>query len=254
MTDRPLQTSGTLAVVIGRAGSKGMPGKNAMLIGGRPAVCWSIDAARRAHLVNHIVVSTDCAGVRAAAVGMRARVIDRPSSLAADDSTVDDAVRHAVCEHERASGEQIERVVILYASVPVRPQNLIDRAVTKLVRAQADSVQSYSPVGKHHPWWTVKVSPETGIVSSFGGGPLNAGIYRRQELPDAYIPDGGVIAVTRAALMLELPNVPDGPHRFLGCDVRGITTNPGDVVDVDGPVDAQVASVMLSASTRRNTA
>ena len=254
MINGMLQAQGTLAVVLGRAGSKGLPGKNAMHIAGRPAVCWSIDTARHAHQVNAVVVSTDCPGVRAAADRMGVTVIDRPVELAGDAATVDDAVRHAVQQHEFDAGAPVERVVILYANVPVRPSDLIDRAVTKLIRSEADSVQSYCPVGKHHPWWTVRVNDETGIVAAFDGGAMNHNTYRRQDLPPAYIPDGGVIAVTREALMLEIEEAPEGPHRFLGCDMRGITTEPGEVVDIDGPVDAQVASTMLSPTAQRSTA
>jgi CMP-N-acetylneuraminic acid synthetase len=254
MIKRTSQAQGTLAVIIGRAGSKGLPGKNAMLIGGRPAVCWSIDAARHAHLVNAVVVSTDCAGVEDAADRMGVTVLERSEELASDEATVDDAVRDAVLQYEAATNQRIERVVILYANVPVRPADLVDRAVRTLIETQADSVQSYAPVGKRHPWWTVRIADESGIVSAFDGGALNHGAYRRQDLPAAFVPDGGVIALTREALMLEIKHAPEGPHRFLGCDIRGIETEEGDVVDIDSPTDAQVASAILNQSQKRITA
>lgn len=245
---------GTLAVILGRAGSKGLPGKNAMQIGGRPAVAWSIDAARHAHLVNALVVSTDCSSVKRTATTMGAVVIDRPKELAHDNATVDDAVRNAVLQYEASNVTQVQSVVILYASVPVRPAGLIDRAITTLQETQADSVQSYAPVGKQHPWWTVRISDGAGIVSAFDGGSLNHDTYRRQDLPAAYIPDGGVIAVTREALMLEINEAPEGPHQFLGCDIRGIRTEQGEVVDIDSTIDAQVASAILSEPNKRITA
>lgn len=254
MNSKQLSAQGTLAVILGRAGSKGLPGKNAMVVAGRPAVGWSIDAARHARLVQSVIVSTDCPGVRDAAQSMGVTVIDRPEELAQDSTSVDDAVRDAVLRYEMTAFEEVQRVVILYANVPVRPADLIDRAVTKLIQTEADSVQSYTTVGKRHPWWTVCIKDESGIVSAFDGGALNHGTYRRQDLPDAYLPDGGVLAVTREALMLEIEEAPAGPHQFFGCDIRGVTTSDGEVVDIDSHIDAQVANAVLLDQNRRITA
>ncbi len=55
---------------------------------------------------------------------------------------------------------------------------------------------------------------------------LNHNVFRRQDLPAAYLPDGGVIALTRRSLMLEV-EAQDGPHRFFGVDRRGIVSEPG---------------------------
>ena len=58
----------------------------------------------------------------------------------------------------------------------------------------------------------------------------------RQDLPPAFLPDGGVIAVTRRALRREIDGVPDGPHAFFGADHRVVLTDAGAVIDDDGTV------------------
>ena len=40
-----------------------------------------------------------------------------------------------------------------------------------------------------------RVDPATGAVP-VGGDVLNHGVFRRQDLPPAFVPDGGVIVVT----------------------------------------------------------
>lgn len=235
--------SATLGVIIGRAGSKGLPGKNARQIAGRPCVAWTIDDALAATRLDRLVVSTDCARMTDVARELGVNAIPRPPELARDDTTVDAAVRHAVEEADPAV--QCARVVILYANVPVRPPGLIDRAITLLEESGADSVQSYAPVGKHHPLWTAVVEA-TGAVRPWQGDTLNAGIFRRQDLPPAHIPDAGVIGVSRPALFLEVPGVPPGPHAFFGADRRGILTREGDVIDIDSEIDAAVAEAILS--------
>ncbi|MCA9285793.1 MAG: NTP transferase domain-containing protein, partial [Phycisphaerales bacterium] len=139
--------STVLAVVIGRAGSKGLPGKNARVVAGRPMVCHSIEDALQAESVDRVVVSTDGDAIAAAARGMGVEVVRRPAELAHDTATVDSAVRHAV----EALDDPAPLIVVLYANVPVRPPGLIDRAVRLLRDSGADSVQSYASVGKHHP-------------------------------------------------------------------------------------------------------
>ena len=225
---------GVIAVIIGRAGSKGLPGKNSRALLGRPMVWYTIQDAKRASLVDRIIVSTDCEEIRRIAEEEGLAVIDRPPELAGDTATVDDAVRHAV--ETDGGNEQI--IIILYANVPVRPGDLIDRAVRMLADNKgADSVQSYCDVGKHHPYWMVELD-EGDRVAQYHPNT----VYRRQDLPELLLPDGGVIAVRRASLF----TVVEGqPHAFLGKDRRGVITPPGQVLDVDSRIDLDLAEVIL---------
>ena len=93
-----------LAVVIGRAGSRGLPGKNALLLAGRPLICHTIDDARAATTVDRVVVSTDGDAIAAAAESMDVPVVPRPPDLATDTAPVAAAVRHAVSEHDADGG------------------------------------------------------------------------------------------------------------------------------------------------------
>jgi len=245
---------GALAIILARAGSKGVPGKNTADIAGRPCIAWTFDAVRGARTVARTVVSTDDARVLAVAAMAGVAVIQRPGALASDTATVDDAVRHAVKEIEQKSppakpapGTAPAPIVILYGNVPIRPPGLIDGAVQLLLRTGCDSVQSYSPVGKHHPWWTARLDP-SGRVSPWEGETLNHGVYRRQDLPAAHIPDGGVLVVSRRALFGEIKGVEPGPHAFLGRDRRGVVS-PGLVVDIDSLLDLAVADTVLRSRT-----
>ncbi len=162
---------------------------------------------------------------------------------------MDAAARHAITSLSSSLRPSISPslpIAILYANVPVRPPDLIDRALDLLSRSGADSVQSYASVGKHHPWWTARVDPDdAGRVTPWQGDVLNHGVHRRQDLPPAFIPDGGVLVCTHRALTLRVPGTAPGPHAFLGLDRRGIITREGDVVDIDSPIDLLVADAIL---------
>jgi CMP-N,N'-diacetyllegionaminic acid synthase len=243
-----MSTTGALALVLGRAGSKGVPGKNRAMIGGKPCVQWTIEAAARSTLVSKIALSTDDPEMLDLAERLGIIAIERPAPLASDVARVDDAARDALLALERRGTTLGPRdpILILYANVPIRPADLFDRAISMLTSTGCDSVQSYAPVGKYHPWWMARVD-EHGNVRPWEGDVLNHGVFRRQELPPCHVPDGGVIALTRQALMLEIPGVPEGPHAFFGKDRRGVINPEGAVIDIDAPHDLIAAERALYA-------
>jgi CMP-N,N'-diacetyllegionaminic acid synthase len=227
--------AGALAVVIGRAGSKGLPRKNALPVAGVPMIAHTIRFARASSCIARVIVSTDGEEIAEIARGEGVEVVLRPEALANDTATVDAAVRHAVT----AAESDAEIVVILYGNVPVRPADLADRAVARLVESGADSVQSFYRVGKTHPYWMSRLDGE-GRISQF----IENRVFRRQDLPPLFMLDGGIIAVRRASLF----EVREGePHAFLGRDRRGIETREGEVVDVDSAIDLAVAEAILGS-------
>lgn len=245
-----------IVIILGRGGSKGVPRKNVAPVAGRPCVAWSVESARASQSAGLIVVSSDDEEILSVGRAAGAVAIGRPAELATDTARVDDAARHTLDEIERLGLARVTArtpVVILYANVPVRPEGLIDRAVSLLIDTEADSVQSYAPVGKHHPWWTARVD-SAGTVSPWEGSVLNHGVYRRQDLPPAHVPDGGVLVVSAASLRLSIPGVPKGPHAFFGIHRRGVVHAEGSVVDIDGPIDMLVADAILRGRDGREAA
>ncbi|MDX2016300.1 MAG: N-acetylneuraminate synthase family protein [Planctomycetota bacterium] len=251
---QPSGEPGAIAIILARGGSKGVRGKNRREVAGRPCVEWTLDAALNAQSVARVLVSTDDDEVARIARDRGAMVVARPEHLATDTARVDDAARHALrLALGFARGADVPDstpVVILYANVPVRPAGLIDRAVALLRETGADSVQSYERVGKHHPWWTARVGSD-GAVTPWEGDVLNHGVFRRQDLPPAFVPDGGVLVVTRRALELRVPGAGEGPHAFFGIDRRGIVNEAGSVVDIDAPIDLHVADAVLRERATR---
>ncbi len=243
--------TGALAIILARAGSKGVPGKNVAPVAGRPCIAWTIDAAMDASTIGRVVVSSDDPIALDVASASGCERVARPPELASDTATVDGAARHALDSllPPKPSDDRLP-VVILYANVPVRPAGLIDRGVELLMSSGGDSVQSYQPVGKHHPWWTARLDAD-GHVLPWEGDVLNHGVYRRQDLPPAFIPDGALLVVTARALRLRIPGVPPGPHAFFGLDRRGVLNPEGSVVDIDHRHDLLVADAILREAQNR---
>ena len=238
----PTESACATAVVIGRAGSKGLPGKNIRSLGGRPMIWYTLERIERSRSVKRIILSTDSPTLADQAahcpLSLPLTYVARPPELARDDSSVQDVVRHAVA----STGDDSGICVVLYVNVPLRPVDLIDRAVDMLRRTGADSVQSYVPSGTHHPWWQIRIDEEARSLPWHHSVP-----DRRQDLPPAFAHDGGIIAVTRASLFNDGP--PSGPHAFLGHDRRALVNRAGDVIDIDDALDLHFAEAVLASGT-----
>lgn len=233
---------GALGVILARAGSKGLPNKNSMKIAGKPMLAWTIEHALASQQIKRVLVTTDGEALATIAGKYDVEIVRRPAELATDTSTVDAAARHAVNQVV----DTHENVCLLYGNVPVRPNDLSDRAIDMLDETGADSVQSVCPVGKNHPYWMKTVDPETGRLGMLHDNQ----VYRRQELPPVYMLDGGVIALKRSSLF----NLIEGqPHAFLGADRRAVVTEPGEVVDVDTKEDFKTAEAILEDRLENGT-
>lgn len=232
------------AVILARAGSKGLPGKNRASVAGRPCVEWTFEHVQGLVGVGRAGVSTDDEEIAKLATQAGIEHWPRPAELANDTATVDAAARAAIQQaDEHAVVPSDSAIVMLYANVPIRPTGLIDRALATFHETGCDSVQSYGTVGKFHPLWTAQVD-ERGRVRPWQGEKLFGGVYRRQDLAPAFVPDGGVIVVRRSCLDVAASE-PQNPHAFLGRDHRAVTTEPGEVVDIDNEIDLAVADQIL---------
>jgi CMP-N-acetylneuraminic acid synthetase len=228
----------TLGVILARAGSLGLANKHLRLLLGRPMIEYTFDHVFNAALLNKVVVSTDCPGVKRLAERYRIDVIDRPAELATSDASVQDAMLHAMKTVEKDSSFHADALVVLYGNVPVRGVGVIDSAIELLRESNCDSVRSFCPVGKWHPAWMSKLDGDK-------VEPLQSGsIHRRQDLAPLYLHDGAVVAVSRSSMLRGLRFAHD-PHAFFGIDRRGIHTGMGETVEVDHQRDLFWAEAVL---------
>ena len=82
-----------LAIIPARGGSKRIPRKNVMPFGGKPMLCWSVEAALETGLFSDVVVSTDDLEIAATARRSGASTpFERPASLADDHTPMRDVL------------------------------------------------------------------------------------------------------------------------------------------------------------------
>jgi len=145
----------TLAVILARAGSKGLPDKCVLPLCGQPVIAYTLRHAQQSRRTDAIVLTTDSAPAMAVGRSRGVRVIERPPELATDTAPVDAVVRHAVkaYEDEIVKPVDVDIVVILYGNIPVRAEGAIDRCVDHLMETGCDSVRTVVRVSKQHPDW-----------------------------------------------------------------------------------------------------
>ncbi|HEY1552727.1 MAG TPA: acylneuraminate cytidylyltransferase family protein, partial [Kofleriaceae bacterium] len=122
-----------LGLITARGGSKGIPGKNVALCGGKSLLAWTAEASLGAACVTRTVISTDDAQIAECAKCLGVDVpFLRPTELASDTATSIDVAIHAVswlCEHERWSPDVL---VLLQPTSPLRVSRHIDEAFALL--------------------------------------------------------------------------------------------------------------------------
>jgi len=136
------------AILIGREGSTGFPGKNVCPVLGRPLVAYPIMAAQAAPSIDRIYVSTDSQAIKDIAAKFGTIVIDRPGYLCSKEALGEDAYVHAyeLIKAECAEqGEVLELLVLLMANAPTISAEILEEGIRVLRKQpQTDSAVTVS--------------------------------------------------------------------------------------------------------------
>ncbi|HVP91401.1 MAG TPA: acylneuraminate cytidylyltransferase [Terriglobales bacterium] len=195
-----------LALIPARGGSKGIPGKNIKLLGGRPLIAYSIAAAKASSFIERTIVSTDDAEIARVATALGAEVpFRRPAELAGDSVTDLPVFQHALLTLATSDDYRPDIVVHLRPTSPLRPPGLVDGAIrTLLENPDADSVRSVAPPNQNpYKMWRTNEGRLEPLLPAGAPEPYNA---PRQSLPETYWQTGQV-DVMRAATINEKRSV-----------------------------------------------
>src|SRR5829696_3701443 len=182
-----------LGVVPARGGSRGIPRKNLVEVGGRPLLAYTADAARASRRLSRTVLSTDDAAIATAGRQLGLDVpFMRPPELAVDDTPMLPVLQHAVTEAAK-SGPAADIVVLLQPTSPLRRAEHIDAAVDLLEQSGADSVISVVEVPhQFNPVSVMRLDEDR--LHPFTGGLT---IARRQDKPRVFARNGPAVLAVR---------------------------------------------------------
>lgn len=216
-----------LAVIPARGGSKGVPRKNLRLVGGKPLIAWTIQAALDSRSIDRVVVSTDDEEIGSVSREWGADVpFMRPSELSSDSAPGDAPFRHAA---EMVPGHDL--AVLLQPTSPLRGHADIDGCI-ELAIASDGPVVSVCECAKHPAWmFTLDGVTMKPLL------PELARTTRRQDLPTAYALNGAVYVMSTADLRAGRPLVTP--------DTSAYIMPPERSIDIDTEFDLLIASAYL---------
>ena len=206
----------TAALIPARGGSKRLPRKNILDLGGKPMLAYPIEAALATGLFDRVYVSTDDVEIAKIAEVYGAMVIDRPIEIASDQSTVVE-----VCLHALETDPEIDLLCCIYATaVLLRPGSI--KAGHHLIgnQPETDFVMGVSGF-EHSPVQALKKSVD-GYLSYMW--PDWKGV-QSQFHPHLVVSNGSLYWAKREALLNE--------KTFYGNRLRGVVLDMDEVCDVD---------------------
>lgn len=175
-----------VTIIPARGGSKGIPKKNLIEFSGRPLLYWSISQSLNTSLVDETYVTSDSVDILECAKNWGAIPIRRPDSISGDTASSESALLHAI----EVIGEEVEMVVFLQATSPLRKPDDINRAIEMFKRSKFDSIFSGAVLEDFLVW-----SRQSGKLSCLNANPVNRA--RRQDRDEiSYVENGSIYITT----------------------------------------------------------
>ncbi|MES2239814.1 MAG: acylneuraminate cytidylyltransferase family protein [Bacteroidota bacterium] len=211
-----------LAIIPARGGSKGVPGKNNKLLGGKPLMGYTIEQAIASHSFAKIIVSTDDESITKTAIDFGAEVpFIRPSELATDTASSIAVVQHAV-DFLESKNEFFDAVCLLQTTSPFREKGFINKAIEKFSSTNLDALVSVLQVPhQYNPHWVFEADKNGILQIATGEKEI---IKRRQDLPEAFFRDGAIY-LTKVELIKK--------GTFYGEKLSYFKSNPTLYVNID---------------------
>jgi N-acylneuraminate cytidylyltransferase len=228
-----------LALIPARGGSKSLPRKNVLPLGGIPLIAHTIRAAQAASLVTRVVVSTENAEIAALARRFGAGVVNRPIELASDEASSESALLHALDYLETVEGYRPDILCFLQCTSPLTAPDDIDGVLAAMIAAGADTALAVTRF--HYFVWRQDAEGDAAGVNHDKAVRL-----RRQDRHREFLETGAVYAM-----------VADGfraaRHRFFGRTV--LHEMPASrVLEIDDPEDFVLAAERLDTNKRAKLA
>lgn len=224
--------SGIVAVIPARGGSKGIPRKNLVDLGGKPLIQWTIEAAIESRALDRVIVSTEDVEIAACARSAGAEVpFLRPPELAEDSVHAVHVVLHALDWLTHARQAAPDGVMMLLPTAPLRLPDDIRGAVNLFDQHHANSVISVVDLGKYLT--NLRFMDGNQLIVTAPSESRNA---QRQGLRKLYSVNGSIF--------LAKPEVLYAAGTFHVPSALGYVMHPLNSVDINSYEDLELARLL----------
>lgn len=221
-----------VAIIPARGGSKRLPNKNLRIIGGKPMIAWTIEAALSSKCFERVIVTTDNDLIAETAMIFGADVpFMRPKEFATDTATSIDVILHAIEYLERPS-----TFALLQPTSPLRTSVHIKEAVFKFFSYTADALISVSQ-GNPASWlYEINSNHE---LSKLLRGNIET---HSQKAKKVYAPNGAIYLCTTETFLTSRTFI---PPKSIAYEMSHI-----DSIDIDDIDDFRLVECILDQGLR----
>ena len=225
-----------IAFVFARGGSKGLPGKNIRLLGGKPLIAWSIGHALAVKRIEQVIVSTDSEEIATIARQYGAEVpFIRSADLARDDSPEWLAWSHALNYLRETNGSLPDVMVTVPTTAPLRQPIDIENCLDEYEKGDADLVITVTAAHRS-PYFNMVKRNADGTVDLVI--PPQSAIARRQDVPVVY-DMATVCYVANPEFVMTHKAIFEGR-------VKAVQVPIERAIDIDTLLDFQIAESILN--------
>ena len=217
----------TIAIIPARGNSRRLPNKNIKFLGGIPLLVHSINYAKQYDFIDAIYVTTNDKDTKDIAFQYGALVIDRPKELAGDLEPTVTALKHVL----EFIDDDIENVVLLQPTNPLRPKQLLIEAFQLFTEKESNSLFT---VSRNHQ--------KFGTIEKDVFKPYNYKIGQRsQDLEPLYF-ENGLLYITKAKHILNNEIITKNAYPL-------VVNHPFSSIDIDTQEDFDLAEFMINKYT-----
>jgi CMP-N,N'-diacetyllegionaminic acid synthase len=220
----------TVAIILARGGSKGIPKKNIIDFCGQPLIAWTIQNCIEGG-ADSVWVSSDADDILSVGVKYGARPILRPDDISGDFATSESAWLHAINHIEESQKSLIDWVLAPQVTSPLRQAGDIKNGLTKAYSGEFDSLFSCS-IAEDLFFWQKNTN---GNLDSVNYDWRNR--KRRQDTPKQYIENG--------SFYIFQPSVLKNNNNRFGKKIGFVEIEFWKMFEVDSLEDLRMCSALM---------
>jgi len=225
-----------LAIIPARGGSKRLPQKNILDLGGKPLIAWTIEAAKNVKYFDEIMVSTDDKKIAEISRDYGSKIpFLRPDYLATDTVKTVDVVIDIIKYYREELNQVFDVIVVLQPTSPLRDNKDIDNAIELFIGKKANAVISVCEA-EHSPMWSNTLPKNLSMNNFLKDEIINV---RSQDLETFYRLNGAVYIVRTDILLNEQRFFPEEKS-------YAYVMKKDKSIDIDTKTDFRLAEILIN--------
>lgn len=225
-----------IAIIPARAGSKGLPNKNILMLGAKPLIAYTIEAALKTKEFERVIVSTDSLEYKYIAEKFGAEVLIRNKELASDTAS-----SFIVIEDVLKKVENIDYFVLLQATSPFRNSIHIKESIDLFEKNYKKYDFLVSMQKSDKPSFLIRGIGEDRSLKEYN---TNLSNYSRQKYEE-YHPNGAIFVGKIKEYLLQ--------KHFLGSKSLAYFMSKEDSIDIDDALDFEFALNILKNKNKKKS-